>query len=150
MQGNQFQVKPFKNKVMKTTKSKNCNKVIVCFHIGRGGRFYNAGYISYVGEMDINTVLEYQSKNVYYYDRDKNGRFCSPYFADLNGKKLISIKEAETGVCTLDWDGIYDTDICCYLDECNEEQLRIIQGSDVYKSVELESELNKLIDHEEI
>lgn len=32
-------------------------KTIVAFHIGRGGRFYNQGFISYLGKKDINELI---------------------------------------------------------------------------------------------
>ena len=32
----------------------NSKKIIVSFHIGRGGRFYNSGHVTFLGEENIN------------------------------------------------------------------------------------------------
>ena len=34
------------------------NKTIVAFHIGRGGIFYNPGYISFIGEKTISDFVD--------------------------------------------------------------------------------------------
>ncbi len=39
---------------MKNSKNTQTEKIIVAFHIGRGGRFHNAGHKSFVGEKNIN------------------------------------------------------------------------------------------------
>ena len=74
------------------------DNIIVAFHIGRGGRFYNGGHKTFLGEKNINDLMNIQSDYLFYRNKDNKGRFCSPYHADLNGKLMITEKDAKTGV----------------------------------------------------
>ena len=48
------------NKLIFTTnkkdimKTENQNQTIVAFHVGRGGRYWNPGHVSFIGEKKIN------------------------------------------------------------------------------------------------
>jgi len=53
-------------------------------------------------------------------------------YVDCNGNEIITEAEVESGVGTLDWDGAYDTDVCMYLSDCNEGDLKIIADSNDY------------------
>jgi hypothetical protein len=120
---------------METQKS-----IIVAFHIGRGGRFNNGGHKTYLGEKDINEMLSLNDSgknHTYYIDRDSKGRFCAPYYADLNMNHIISVKELGTGVGQLEWDTIYDTDICKFIEDCSEDEIELIAKDTAYKSYEL-------------
>lgn len=143
------------------------NKTIVYFHIGRGGRYYNAGYKSFCGEKKIEEILNHQSvstfinpENIYDVRRklerrnltnilnllencanedeykqfeEKTGLYLGEmYYTDCSGNTLISVKDAETGIGSINWDGDYDTDICCYLRDCDREDLLIIYKSNDY------------------
>lgn len=132
---------------MTTLNQTSENRTIVCFHTGRGGRFHNQGHVTFVGEMDINKVMDYESNKLFYRNRNKKGQFCAPFYTDCNGNEMITEKQAKTGVGQLDWDGPYDTDICCYLDECTETELEMIKESTVYKSRSLEAEVEKLLEN---
>ncbi|MBQ6963486.1 MAG: hypothetical protein IJP79_07280 [Paludibacteraceae bacterium] len=111
---------------MKNSVNNNGNRIVVAFHIGRGGRFYNAGHRTFIGEKNFQELIQESSCNLYYHDRDEKGRFCKPYLADASGKTIVEADEMNNVVGRLDWDGSYDTDYACYLDECNEDELRII------------------------
>ena len=105
------------------------NSTIVYFHTGRGGRFNNAGYRSFQGTKNISEVLslcDASRRWSFLVNREENGRFCAPYYADQNGDLLISEKELKTGVGQLEWDGDYDTDTCFMLNECDENDLKLI------------------------
>lgn len=105
----------------------NAQNVLVHFHIGRGGRFYNSGHKTYVATVDslsdcfgdadvISTDVEGNAlpdKDWQLIDSGGNVR--------LEGREEI---EAATGV--LDWDGDYDTDIVRYISECSDEEYRLI------------------------
>ena len=119
------------------------NKTIVYFHIGRGGRFNNQGHKSFNGEKNILQVLsdcDNSGQLNFIHERDEKGRFCSPYYADCNGGFLISVKDANTGVGSLDWDGDYDSDYCQYLSECNENELNLILESNEWNAIRLVEE----------
>jgi hypothetical protein len=125
---------------MKTTTP----NIIVHFHVGRGGQFNNAGHKSFVGENDISDVISFRNDHIFIQDRDDKGRFISPMYVDHNGNELISVKMAETGVGILDFDGYYDSEICKYLSDCDENELLLIKKSINYKSVILEDFINTL------
>ena len=117
---------------MTTSSNSSENKTIVYFHTGRGGRFNNAGHRTFQGTKNIGEVLSLcDSSNQWSFlkNRDEKGRFCAPYYADQNGNYLISEKEVISGVGQLEWDGIYDTDTCFLLSECDENDLMLINES---------------------
>lgn len=51
---------------------------------------------------------------------------------DVNGNLLISVEDVEKGVGRLEWDGLYDTDSCFHLSDCDEQDLMIILKSNEY------------------
>lgn len=107
-------------------------ETILYFNMGRGGRFYNGGHRTYHGKKTIGEVLSLCDSGKrwsFVHERDEKGRFCKPYYADQNGNFLIYVKDVETGVGTLDWDGIYDTDACLKLSECDGNDLKLILES---------------------
>lgn len=117
---------------MTTSSNSSENKTIVYFHTGRGGHFNNAGHKTFKGTKNISEVLSLcDSSNRWSFlvNRDDKGRFCAPYYADQNGNYLISEKEIESGVGQLEWDGIYDTDSCFHLSDCDENDLKLIIDS---------------------
>jgi hypothetical protein len=112
-------------------------KTIVHFHTGRGGRFNNAGHTTFCGTKTIGEVLQIADQSGqwnFYRDRDAKGRFCAPYYADHNGRELISANDVESGVGIIDWDGDYDTDVCMLLSECSEAELIKIAASNEWNA----------------
>ncbi len=107
----------------------------VCFHIGRGGRFYNAGHKSF--NPNVEKLSDCFTENSFLYDQDENGnaipdsewRLCNG-----NGTVLLEGRDAiesETGC--LDWDGEYDTDIVKPLNECDEKECQLLRESYEYQ-----------------
>ena len=116
------------------------DKTIVYFHTGRGGRFYNSGHVTFCGSHDLQWVLNMCDSGKHWcflQNRDEKGRFCTPYYSDQNGNFLISEKEAESGVGSLDWDGDYDADNCFYLEDCDENDLLLIADSNEFDKEDL-------------
>lgn len=104
----------------------NTKKTIVFFHTGRGGHFYNGGHVTFCGEKNIQDVANLQCDKLFGKNRDENGRFCTPHLADYNGHFMISLKDLESGIGYLDWDGDYNTDECLYLADCDKSKILII------------------------
>jgi len=107
-------------------------ETILYFHTGRGGRFNNGGHCTYQGKKNIGEVLSLCDSGKrwsFIHERDNKGKFCKPYYADQNGNFLIYVKEVESGVGVLDWDTIYDTDVCLKLSDCSKNDLKIILKS---------------------
>lgn len=111
-------------------------KIIVTFHIGRGGRFHNAGHKTYEGEKSLQDVIRIKSDWLFDVNRDSSGRFCKPHLVDCSGHEVCDTPGAEVG--TLDFDGDYDRYICRYIEDCTEYELDLIHKDGGYKSPELQ------------
>lgn len=99
--------------------------IIVAFHTGRGGRFYNAGHVTYIGEKNFQDLQNVESVNLIIRDRDEKGRFCKPYLVDCSGNEVTD-DEINAEVGTLDFDGQYDTLSACYIEDCSDSQIELI------------------------
>ena len=117
--------------------------LIVAFHVGRGGRFYNGGHVSFIGEKNMHQLINMNDNHVFYEDR-VNGKFSKPYYTDSNGNIIVDTDDYSKEVGRLDFDGIYDTYYCKYIEDCTDSELELINDSDRYKSVQLEDYLSTL------
>jgi len=118
------------------TKEATRHGVIVAFHIGRGGRFYNSGFKTFLGELDFQDLQNRYSDVLYTKNRDDFGRFQKPVLCDSSGK-IVSHDDTSGLIGQLDFDGDYDTAYCRYIEDCTDEELAIISKSTNYKSFEL-------------
>lgn len=117
---------------MKTTE----NKIIVAFHIGRGGMFYNGGHKSFIGELNFQDLQKLNTDNIFYRGRDERGRFMRTEIYDGAGN-FVSGDDPNGLIGRLDFDGDYDTDYCKYIEDCTDEELELIAKSGDFKSFEL-------------
>jgi len=101
-------------------------KTIVAFHIGRGGRFNNAGYLRFEGVMPISEIVSRNDCHYFYTDRDKKGRFCSPHLIDSSGEFALPMVDYNSGVGTLNIDNDYNTYYTKYAGDCSEEECILI------------------------
>ena len=112
---------------MNTTVFEEAQNIKVRFHIGRGGRFHNAGHKTYVGT--VNDLSDCFGDS-FLISEDENGKTLPDSewrLMDGGGNVILSGRdeiESETGI--LDWDGEYDTDIVCYLTDCDERECQLI------------------------
>lgn len=120
-------------------------RTIVAFHTGRGGRFNNAGHVTFMGEKNFQDLISMNSENLFEQNRVK-GRFSKPYLTDLNGQVIVEAEDFNALVGTLNFDNDYDTDCACYLDECSDEELRIIAESDYWNKEALLEEVGYIIE----
>lgn len=116
------------------------NKIIVAFHIGRGGRFYNAGHKTFLGELNFSDLQMLNADNIFYRDRDERGRFIKTEIYDGAGH-FVSDDDPKGLIGRLDFDGDFDTDYCKYIEDCTDEELQIIAKSIDFKSFELKEYL---------
>ena len=106
---------------------KEKNDKIVCFHTGRGGRFHNPGHRTYVGEFDIQDMLNsWLADKTFINERDEKGRFSKPYVTDCSGRTVVDAEDLASGVGTIDFDGIYDSYECMRITECDRDDLEMI------------------------
>ena len=116
------------------------NKIIVAFHVGRGGRFNNAGHKTFIGEKNFQDLIDLNFEHLFVQNR-VNGKFSKPYLTDLNGTIIVDSDDINNEVGFLEFDTIYDSDYCKYIEDCSDEELLVIANSDEYKSFELEQYL---------
>lgn len=134
---------------------------IVGFHTGRGGRYFNAGYVSFIGECKISDFagdlfLQYENQlDIYntvkgrknleekYYEccESEDFRFFEKLGFEIGEKQYfdcggnaVGLTEAEavSGVGVIDIDGEYNTTVCLKLGDCSERQFRLIINYDDY------------------
>lgn len=122
----------------------DAQNVLVHFHIGRGGRFFNPGFKTYVGTVRGLFDCFCEATVV---SEDEDGKALPDdkwMLVDSGGHvTLTGREEIESPVGVLDWDGDYDTDIVRYLSECGDEEYQLI--IDAYNAGEYVDE--KAIDY---
>ena len=111
---------------MNTTVFEEAQNIKVRFHIGRGGRFHNAGHKTYVGT--VNGLSDCFGESTMLISEDENGKpLPDSEWQLVDGGVILSGRdeiESETGI--LDWDGEYDTDIVRHLSECDDYEYQLI------------------------
>lgn len=106
------------------------DRIVVAFHVCTRGK-------TFLGEKNFQELINDRLDSLFLHDRDERGRFCKPYYADASGNVMVEPGEMNREVGTLECDGLYDTDVACYLDECDEDELRLIARDDVFASPEV-------------
>lgn len=113
----------------KELKKYTCNvgDRIVCFHIGRGGRFFNGGHKSY--NSHVTCLQDCFGKGTIISEDEEGNELPEEQWQLIDsGDNIILTGRAEisseTGV--LDWDGEYDTDIVKHLCDCTDDEYQIL------------------------
>lgn len=101
----------------------------VAFHIGRGGRFHNAGHKSFYGEYSLQDLITMFTNHLFLVEEDERGNKLSEdkcYIHDGDGNAMLkgSAVYAMTGV--LDFDGEYDTYTVLKMDELDSNDWEIV------------------------
>lgn len=110
--------------------------VYVAFKIGRGGRFYNPGHLSFYGEMTFFELVSEQSNYLFIKDRDEHGRFCKKVLIDGSGN-IVSEDDINGKTGRLDYDGAYNTYYVREMHDLNESERNAIREDRGYISDEL-------------
>ena len=95
----------------------NNKDLIVAFHIGRGGRFYNAGHLSYLGEKDINDFVD----NLFLNEDET-------MYTNGDGDELLEVENGGIGI--IDIDGGYNTTYCCKVWDLDEKEINVILATE--------------------
>lgn len=113
-------------------------KNLVCFHIGRGGRFNNQGHKTYRSDIEsFQELLDYYANDLFEYTEDEEGNPLPDEECCIKGRDGIVLvqgreaMESETGI--LDFDGDYNTTYAKELKDCTDEELQTIV--DTYNSL---------------
>ena len=124
---------------MKNSNNNNGDRIVVAFHVSRRGK-------TFLGQKDFQELINDRLDSLFLHSRDASGRFCKPFYADASGNVMVEPDEMNCEVGTLDWDGLYNEDIACYLDECDDDELRIIARDDAFVSPEVFDYVTKRLD----
>src|ERR1035437_6185732 len=111
---------------MKTTKQSISfsENEIVCFHIGRGGRFNNEGHLTFEGVKSITQTSDYDKLFI---DEDATD---DTEFRDGGGNGVeLTLGEANTGIGRINIDNGYDTTYTCMIKDLDESEINAIEAS---------------------
>ena len=116
--------------------------IIVCFHVGRGGYHHNPGYKTY--NPNVKTIQDIYNSvdNCFITNEDEDGNVLPDaewILTDQGGNIILEGRqEIESPVGVLEWDTIYDTDIVKYIEDCTDEEIKLIM--EAYRNQEIEDE----------
>ena len=124
---------------IKPIKPKTIMKNLVCFHVGRGGRFNNQGHKTYRNDIeDFQELLRYYADELFEYTEDEDGNLLADEdcrIEDGNGRVMVQGREdMESKTGRLDFDGDYDTTYVKEIEKCTDSELYAI--IDAYKDGE--------------
>lgn len=141
-------------------------EIIVAFHVGRGGRFHNAGHLSFIGEHSIDyytddlflrwsnereilskingrpNLLEKwedscDSDDYEFFERLGFDLGEKEWYCGASGSSVgLTADEAATGIGTINIDYGYDTTYTKYIGDCSEKEIELILESKNYTSYE--------------
>jgi len=110
--------------------------LVVCFHTTRGGQFHNAGHKEYRGQKTFSKLTSELSDLLFFLDDD--------IIQDSSGA-YVSCDDPAGLTGEIDFDGDYDTWECKSIDDCTDQELRlVIDDKNYYKHPELEEALEEL------
>lgn len=99
--------------------------IVVAFHIGRGGRHGNGGHVTYDESVKC---LQDLVRDTDFVDCEADGKpECAWEWKEDNGQVLLRGRDAierETGYISRD--GIYDSDVLKYIEECNDDEMILL------------------------
>ena len=103
--------------------------IIVCFHVGRGYH-NNPGYKSFNPYVKTIQDIYNSVDNCFINCEDEDGNPLPDdewTLTDQEGNIILEGRqEIESPVGILEWDGIYDTDIVRYIEDCTDDEIEIL------------------------
>ena len=146
---------------MKISNYENAGSTIVAFHTGRGGRFYNAGHVTFLGEKKISDftydlfvrfeneseILEKIGDRPNLIEKFEECRDNEDFsffkklgfdagemvYTDGNGYQVgLTVEEADSGVGSINIDNEYNTTTCVFVKDLSDDDINIIIKSDVF------------------
>lgn len=112
---------------MKTTINYSEN-TILCFHIGRGGRFNNPGHLSFDGTKKITETSDFSNL---YPPKFKNGNddlktLKAEWLDEIGNSVELTNEMIKTGVGRINIDNDFDTTYTTYLKDLTENEIDAI------------------------
>ena len=124
---------------------KNNQEIIVAFHISRGRRFFNPGYITFLP--DVHCLQDLFDDNTLLITEDEDGNQLpvdKHLLLDNAGKELLHGQAIYEKTGVLDFDGEYDSYHVCYLEDVPEKYEPILIN-EVKKNRRLPRDIRKAI-----
>jgi hypothetical protein len=150
--------------------------LIVAFHIGRGGRFNNSGFKSFLGEKSIDEFTDdlfIHRKNEtdlhklvflkgrpnlekkfneardsgdwsFFENRLKFNIGKEVYFDECGNEVGLTVKESSEGTGSINLDNDFDTTYACKIEDCGDEEIKLIRNYDGFISSKLDEYLSNL------
>lgn len=122
---------------MNTTVNIKTKSIVVAFHIGRGGHFNNAGHKTFMPSVSKlqDCFGEFSYIN---YENEDGTPIPDEQWQLIDGGGNVILEgrdaiESETGI--LVWDGVYNTDIVRYIEDCTDEELEILYKAYEYGDI---------------
>ena len=113
-------------------------RVLVAFQISGGGG--NRKKVSFIGFKSIQDLISLRDSEIF--EREEG------VYYTCNGDEFdCEVNEDGTGY--FDFDGEYDTVSACFLDECDEDSLRIVANSGEWMPSEVKAYLSEQLADEE-
>ena len=121
-------------------------KTILCFHIGRGGRFFNSGHLTFEGTKPITKTSDFEKL---FPPRYKNGndnlRSLKAEWLNETGNSVELTNEMiKTGVGRINIDNDFDTTYTTYLKDLSENEIEAILKADPWDIDYIKEALIKL------
>ncbi len=105
----------------------NTNRTIAMFHVGRGGRFGNAGHLTFVGFKPIDEAYVVERLFINESEFDEDGNTIEVGVFECSGKLVMSIENwheaCRTGIGRIDIDGDYESTYTEYVDSLSEREM---------------------------
>lgn len=106
---------------------------VVVFHIGRGGRHYNGGHMTFCRDLNsLQDAINVDDDLFIVKTDEENNPLPDEEWAVYDGGGYIVLQgkdEIESPVGELDIDGIYDTTIAKYISDCDDSEIQHILAS---------------------
>ena len=123
--------------------------IIVCFHAGSYGYNNKPGYKTYCPFVkNLQEFLHYNNAFINFEDEEGNEFPDEEWTLTDQGGNIIleGREEIESPVGVLYWDYDYDTDIAKYIEDCTDEEIKLIMKAYRYHEIE-DEDLMELIDN---
>jgi hypothetical protein len=138
----------------------NTEKTIVCFHVGRGGRFHNQGHVFFLRHCTPEQMFNNAQEKNWLFDNPENWfeiknqigerpnllekwenndqdffqrkgfDLGENWYFDSNGNPIVSCEDVESGIFVLNFDNDYNTYYSKLLKDCTESELKLIVQED--------------------
>ena len=96
--------------------------------------------LRYLGQINFQELISRNSDYLFERNRDRKGRYCTPYLADGSGDVVCEEYEGSTG--RLVFDGEYNTEYTITLECCDYSEIKAILRAEGFKGLDVEEAIS--------